>query len=254
MIDVIKSFKGKSASDGYAGDLTDFLNSLLLELATENYRQMLAEKLLTSDFNQLIDPPLRGNESEVAALFAKAFSKIVGLINPEPTLKRSKGTGKLDYLVWYQNRTIALELKATKIDYRAAGVPKKLVKALNSAIEQAIDAQTHLRSLMHSDRRVKSPVALALVLVTGYSSHVPKDNSAKAEENRLRVFQEKFRKGNFKKKPQYIATYSVPENHRLVARRSRGIAKFVIGRSTYLTTLSLHVAAFRRVVEMAIRS
>ncbi len=35
MIDVIKAFKGKSPSDGYAGDLTRFLSSLFLEVATE---------------------------------------------------------------------------------------------------------------------------------------------------------------------------------------------------------------------------
>ena len=223
MIDVIKAFKGKSASDRYAGDLTGFLNSLFLEVATENYRQMLAEKLLTPDCDQLIDPPLRGNESEVSAIFASAFSRIAGLTHSEPTLMRSKGTGKLDYLVWYQNRTIALELKAIKIGYQSAGVPGKLVSRLNSATRQAIDAQTHLRSLMRSDRRVKSPVAIALVLVTGYSSSVPEDKSLEAEQERLRAFQVKFQEGIVERKPQYIATYSVPEKHRLVAWRSRGV-------------------------------
>lgn len=223
MISVVRGFTGKSASDGYAGDLTGFLSSLFLEVAAENYRQMLSEKLLTSEYGQLLDPPLRGSESEVTALFASAFSRIAGLTHPEPTLRRAEGTGKLDYLVWYQNRTIALELKAIRINYLTEGVPEKLVNRLSTAIAQAIEAQTHLRALMKSDRRVKSPVALALMLVTGYSSYTPKDESREAEAQRLEEFQRKFVDGMSKRRPQYIATYSVPTELRRVAWRSSGV-------------------------------
>ena len=85
---------------------------------------------------------------------------------------------------------------------------------------------------MRSDRRVKSPVALALVLVTGYSAYVPENKSIDAEQERLRAFQRKFQTGSFKRKPQYIATYSVPEKHRLVAWRSKGVT--TLDREVYI--------------------
>jgi len=243
MLIVHEKFKRKTATDRDFGDINDFLLNLLIEVVTENYRQTLHEHLWENEDglrSQIhLDPPLRANERVISGLFSQAISKASSRSRPEARINRtergseedfddSSSAGRIDYLAWTNGRAVGVELKSGLMNYSSNAPTLMLQKRWENVWRQAQEAQNYLREISKEDGRAyPSPVTIALMVVLGTKNIKRCDISKVADE--VDAKQEDFVEALKKMsdpKPQFIATYTFPEEFRGVSRRKRGIAKF----------------------------
>ncbi len=137
----------------------EFLKSVFIEVATENYRQLMQENMTLGD--KPLDPPLRASERIMSGLFANAISKVSARSRPEARIDREKerdndpnapdgdkkksGAGRVDFLAWYGNRTIAVELKVAGMNWSD---PQITVQARNRWKKVVTQADSAKKALM----------------------------------------------------------------------------------------------------------
>ena len=247
MLHVRGEFRGTSASDATKGDANAFIKSLLIEVATENYRQMLFESAEFGDEEHgaiRLDPPLRANERIMSGLFANALGRVAPRSRPEARIDRpdevvseesSTGdappqgsAGRVDFLAWYGRRVFAIELKAHSIN---AG---NLFFSINSearweqACSQARTTQTSMRNLSKLDPgRFPDPVSLALMVFPARKKIGPgADQAADSDPALLLKKRQRLlgRLERLKPKPTFVATYTFPAEFRASVPTRRGHA------------------------------
>lgn len=229
MLSVLSEFQGAHASDGRHGNLNNFMRSLIVEVVAENYRQTLAEDLLLQDLgsDQLLDPPLRANERTLSGLFSAALNRLCPFVRPESSLRRdtaeggesSIASGRLDYLAWYSNRILGVELKAGFIRYDSDEPRRDTLARWGATIKQIETAQSFLRAAADSDARLQKPVSIAIMVISGRSARIPDWASDESLDSEHDLFKSALR--SFKPRPQYVATYVAPLGFREIARRKR---------------------------------
>jgi hypothetical protein len=231
MIEIVDEFKRQNTTDGDAGNLNNFLQALIIEVAAENYRQALAEGLLLQKIfsRQSMDIALRANEKVVSGLFSNALGKVCTLVRPEVRTDRGGSAGRLDFLAWYNNRVIAIELKAGAIRLNKTSARVDIKKRWNRAKKQIEMAQTSFRN-SHDDRFNK-PISLALMIISGTTGRNidEADWSIDSESEQKDLFLKALK--SFKPKPQFSAIYSIPSELRRPVRLRSGIA--IPDRQTY---------------------
>jgi hypothetical protein len=227
MIEIIHEFPGENARNSEAGNLNDFLRALVVEVVSENYRQVLFEDLLLKQKHsqQALDPALRRNEEVVSGLFAFALGKVCRFTRSGT--KKTKG--HVDFHAWYNKRVIAIELKAGYISLSTGKLQEKVVKRWKNATIQATGAQISLRKAAANDHRLQKPISIALMIVAGTS---PKKN---AEDINKSLYKNNFKKAleSFKPRPKFSAIYSIPAERQTPARLRRG-ALTKEGEQTYI--------------------
>lgn len=180
MLTSIKEIQLKRATDHERGNVQQFLNRLLVEVVSENYRYFLTEHLsqgLLPEENPetYCWPPLLSNERQVSGLFAIGLSRVSPISLPEHPIARSnkalidaeteasKRKGRIDFLAYFGNRNIALELKRCPISTLGDARDKTGLSNMWGAVEsQSKEALVHMRNKRGS---YDSPVSIGLLVV-----------------------------------------------------------------------------------------
>lgn len=270
MLKIYKELAGKRAISPEWGDANGFLQSVLVEVATENYRQLMFESLALAPSNEVdaqlhLDPPLRANERVISGLFATAIGRIAPRSRPEARIDRTEWqaatdalsddtlggdgnttkAGRVDYLAWYGQRIFAIELKAAAMNCEKPQLTETVCRRWDTSVKQARSAQTHLRQLQILDPvRYPDPVSLALMVVIGrraMSTSNEEDGEAgksgKKEtldagiEEMESRFMESFK--GLETPPTFRALYTFPQEFRQLAPRKEGRAVANRGKSIY---------------------
>lgn len=179
MLTILRGVTLKRAIDAERGNVQAFLERLMIEVASENYRYFLSEHLayresIQQDANVYCWPPLFANERQVTGLFAIGLSRVCPVSIPEYPIRRAavprdeedaeakvRG-GRIDYLAYYANRHIALELKRCPISTIGnASENKGLKHHWDTVSKQAQEALGHMREQKDFD----SPVSVGLLVI-----------------------------------------------------------------------------------------
>lgn len=244
MLRIERAFGGKRVSDRNAADTNQFLESILVEVATENYRQLIHEavfmnRVRAKPIDYLPDPPLRSNEEVLSGLFATAISRVASRSRTEVQIGRErleKSTspdgaqrpGHVDHLAWYGERTYAIELKMAAMDFDSKKKTNDSQKKWESAIKQAKQAQVFLRKKQKEERlRYPNPISLALLVVVG------RRDAGQSTEHDVEAYEKSFlgALSSFKPAPPYRAIYTFPEEFRRIAKKQNGLPS---GKPTYM--------------------
>lgn len=170
----------KRAIDHKRGNVQSFMDRLLIEVVSENYRYFLAQYLsfgLSPEESPQTYcwPPLLSNERQVSGLFAIGLSRVSPISRPEHPVSRaskiidddepptSSRKGRIDFLAYYGNRNIALELKRCPISTIGnARWNVGLTSQWNTVMKQSKEALVHMR-----DQRDQydSPVSIGLLVI-----------------------------------------------------------------------------------------
>jgi hypothetical protein len=238
MLKIHKKFDGKTVTAAAAGDTNQFLQSVLVEVATENYRQLMYESIVLGEDS--LDPPLRANERVLSGLFSNAIGKTAARSRPEARIDRSEieettdalmkndpdsassstRAGRVDFLAWYGQRTYGIELKMAAMNCETPKVTTQVQKRWETVVAQAVDVQNCLRTRQREDKmRYPNPVSLALMVVIGrrvVSDEAMLDDITEMESKFLKQLE------SMKPRPLFMAMYTFPMEFRRLARRSRG--------------------------------
>lgn len=248
MLRVVQLFEGSAARNSDAGDLNDFLRDVLVEVAGENYRQTMYEAMALASSNGRgiqydLDPPLRANERVMSGLFATAISRVALRSRTEARIDRperdsnfdalerdiqrdgksAKRSGRVDYLAWYSERVIGIELKMATMNCDEPKITSTVKRRWGTVVDQAKTAQTCLRARQKEDkRRYPNPVSVALMVIVG----------------RRRIDMDDFEDVNWDiegmedatlnalagliPRPTFVATYTFPAEFRALAPRHKG--------------------------------
>jgi len=250
MLKIYGELAGKSAISPEWGDANGFLQSMLVEVATENYRQLMFESLALASSSEAetrlnLDPPLRANERVISGLFANAIARVAPRSRPEARIDRSEWqaaadalsddalggdgvttkSGRVDYLAWYGQRIFAVELKAAAMNCENPRITKTLQNRWTKVVDQAGSAQTHMRQLQAIDPvRYPNPVSLALMVVIGRRtmSTAREEGLDRDIDTMEQQFMESFK--GLPRKPTFQAIYTFPQEFRQLAPRKEGRA------------------------------
>ena len=249
-------FRGDVATSGELGDVNHFIENVLVEVVTENYRQLMSESLIRNEDEDAmqLDPPLRANERILSGLFSNAISRVAPRSRPEARIDRIRrpaddensdgddiksSAGRVDYLAWYGNRVVAVELKAGRVNVKNPAATSKLQGRWSSVNNQAQTAQTTLRARQKEDKRAyPSPISMALMVVAAQSKVSMEE--AKLLDNEVATLRDELVEavGGLSKRPQFIATYTFPPEFRRFALRERGVVKREENKCSYIPIVS----------------
>ena len=180
MLTVLSEVALKRATNPELGNVQLFLERLLVEVVSENYRYFLSEHMsyrhhVEQDANTHCWPPLLANERQVSGLFAVGLSRVCPVSRPEHPISRSPSSregdnerspsesGRIDFLATFGARHIALELKRCPIaTIGNAGSRSGLSAQWNTVSSQAKQALVHMRTKWDF---YDSPVSVGLLVI-----------------------------------------------------------------------------------------
>nr|CUV24074.1 conserved protein of unknown function [Ralstonia solanacearum]CUV37661.1 conserved protein of unknown function [Ralstonia solanacearum]CUV38860.1 conserved protein of unknown function [Ralstonia solanacearum]CUV64277.1 conserved protein of unknown function [Ralstonia solanacearum] len=256
MLRVIKPFAGKTVTDAEAGDLNCFLRDVLVEVASENYRQTMYEVMALEGQQTGLNPPLRANERVMSGLFATAISRAalrsrteVRIDRPESAESigeqdgaeangRTTNHGRVDYMAWYGTRVIGVELKMAGMNCEEPKLTDHIVRRWTKAVEQAKTVQDCLRVRQKEDRvRYPNPVSLALMVIVGRRSIV---ENAQFSDGDLKDMQDATTQmlAKLTPRPTFQAIYTFPSEFRTLVPRHKGVEVQKSGRAVYTPFVS----------------
>jgi hypothetical protein len=168
----------KRAVDGNIGNVQLFLERLLIEVISENYRYFLSESISDNESSFAENaaeswPPLLANERQVSGLFAIGLSRASPISRPEYPIDRIRridngvskaqsSKGRIDFIARYGHRDIALELKCCSIStIGGVGDKKGLRDQWQVVSRQSKEALAHMRNSKYFD----SPVSVGLLII-----------------------------------------------------------------------------------------
>jgi hypothetical protein len=230
---------------------------------------MQAEKVANDKVgsNLRLDPPLRANERGISALFASAIGRVSSRYRAEARVDRplleeeiasldedaveqETSAGRVDYLVWFENRVLGIELKAGSMSAEGAQPTKTLKDRWSKAIEQTRQVQNHLRrQSIENNYHFQRPASIALLVVIGrrrFSAKRHADLNKRIIEIDKNVHQlqksflESLQKFAPTHNPQFIASYLFPPGFREFYPHKKG----VVNHSEELTVLYTPFVAF----------
>lgn len=249
MLVVHSLFGGAKSVDPQAGDVNEFIKSVLVEVVSENYRQTMYELISLMPDNaqgdRYLDPPLRANERVMSGLFATAISRVASRsrtearvdreldVNPEVTGSGEseegdnpvRSFGRVDYLAWYNKRTIAIELKMAGFNCQDPLATDNVGRKWEKVVQQAQTAQASLKELNSRDRtRYPNPISLSVMVLLGRRRVHGKLSMEDEELERMKGDALNMVYG-LNMKPSFVASYVFPRESRQVALRRKGHVK-----------------------------
>jgi hypothetical protein len=161
MLEIKKRINLKGATDAATGDVQVYLEQLLVEVISANYRQFLSEKTERTrngfkNAEYSCWPPLFANERQVSGIFSSGLNTMCPSTLAEHKIHRDLersddendllGTaGRVDFMSSFSNRYIGLELKRVSVGTTAAGEYTVLKNKWKEVCQQSRDAQTYMR-------------------------------------------------------------------------------------------------------------
>lgn len=176
MFTKLATLRLKRAIDPVRGNVQTFLDRLLVEVASENYRYFLSELAAQELEAGECWPPLLSNERQVSGLFAVGLSRVCPVSNPEHPIARlrrsaedsddpaKKNKGRIDFLAYYGSRHIALELKRCPISTLGDARTKAgLAHQWKIVSKQSKEALSYMKD--PKDDSYDHPVSVGLLVV-----------------------------------------------------------------------------------------
>ena len=264
MLKIHEKFKSVNANNFEHGNINHFLQNVLIEAATENYRQTLQEYLYESENSNgepvHLDPPLRANERVISGIFFQALSKTSLRARPEVRIDRLKNNqytnpgeednedegkensaGRVDFIAWTSNRTIAIELKTGTMNIQSSEFNAALSKRWKTVCKQIQTAQNYLRDIAENDSlAVTNPLSLSIRIVVGQRNI--KRNAVQKMDEEIEQITDDFSqalRNSADPSPQFIATYTFPQEFRVVSRRKRGRATYDENECAYIPCIGV---------------
>lgn len=221
MLYVAKKLALKNATNSAFGNVQTFLERLLVEVVSGNYRYFLHEHLMHASTKEeepeaYCWPPLLANERQVSGLFSAALAAVCPVSRPEFAIRRVKGagqeadssSGRVDFYAMYGNRSIALELKQKAISTKGDVSGKDgLAHQWKTVSSQAEDALKHLRN---DPKQYPHPIAIGLLVIR---VSIKVTSGKTAEEARLAAGQKMpdlTKEVQKAIKPDFLACYTPP--------------------------------------------
>lgn len=155
------------------------------------------------------DLPYIYREKQLHSILVPALWDLSDLVMTELPVYRLSNSNKdkkfgwVDYLVKKGNTVFLIELKHSYFGYHAKELRKTSLKEWNTAIEQINNIEKPEQFRINSNDNV---VAIALNIITTYSSNFHKSNSIKECIN---IYNEKIEETFSNDKPDFVANWSV---------------------------------------------
>jgi hypothetical protein len=213
MLKILKAVSSKQARS-QKGDVQKFLEQLLVEIVSENYRYFVNELLLNEDPERCW-PPLMANERQLSGLFAIGLSRICPFSRPEYSIKRSKNdedeateeqkSGRVDFMAFYHNRDIALELKRHAVTTTGDIVGKNFEKKWDTLNKQTKEALKYMK-----EENFSSPVSVGLLVIRVNRVVFTKNDKDVQKQNIIETFWEMSENEKLHKKVDFLARYDAP--------------------------------------------
>lgn len=224
MLKVLNQVSLKRATDPQHGNIQTFLEQLLVEVVSGNYRYFLNEHLINSapdldEAEAYCWPPLLANERQVSGLFANALASVCPVSRPEfaifrPGVEGKRGkvgpdrNGRIDFFATYGKRCIGLELKQVPISSLGDATTKRgLLTHWESVKKQSGEALSHLRS---SPRNYPHPVTVGLLVIRVSRKVSKRKTPADVRQEAANQMQSILRDVNSRLKPDFLAHYVPP--------------------------------------------
>jgi hypothetical protein len=221
-----------------AGDANAFLKRIIIEVVTENYRQMLAEAVeYPADKFLRLDPPLRANERGISGLFSGAVGNVSARYRSEARVDRpgleeddldsASHAGRVDYLAWYERRVIGLELKVSSMNAETGLANNPLIERWSQVLKQAEDVQKDLRGRNKEDNTsFPYPLSIALLVVIGRRRmKEEKVNQTNLKINAIiKTAEESLGNIGGQRKPRFVSVYAFPDQFRVFYPKRKGYA------------------------------
>lgn len=215
----------------------EFMRSVLIEVATENYRQLMQESMTLAE-GEPLDPPLRANERIMSGLFANAISKVSARSRPEARVDRAahgdddpdaggddatkSKAGRVDFLAWYGNKTIAVELKVAGINWSSPKVTALAKKRWSSVVTQANTAKKALNDRSKEEPgRYPKPESIGLLVLVARSAKQAEKLSVEEIEAAMKQVIAEIKKDE-SINPGIISTYTFPAEFRDFIKKRKG--------------------------------
>ncbi len=243
MLRIVKGITGADSKDSQTQLVEAFLCAVLIEVVAENYRYLMHEtafsKQIQADESTVVDPPLRANERVLSGLFATAISRVSPRSRPEVRVDRlleddecedaesengsaaegrDLSPGRVDYLAWYSDSTIAVELKVVHANIDNRDTTRLMQKRWDAVNVQARSAQNFLRQ----NNQYPKPSAIALLVIVGRRAMA----DIQRIESRKQGFVEEIESLNGliaeTLKPAWQVNYIVPHEFRASRRKRKG--------------------------------
>ena len=237
MLEIIKNFEAK---DDRQRMLSAFVPSVLIEVVAENYRYLMHESAYPAA-DRAVDPPLRANERVLSGLFATAISRVAPRSKPEVRVTRAyekddaeerpgaagnvdSSTGRVDYLAWHGDQTIAIELKSTQVNVDNDGFIKRPRLRWDSVNAQAKSAQEFLKL---NQSKYPKPCSIGILVLIGRRTVADMEMAAQRsrDKDEIDLITQRFgAEGSLHRnlRPQFHANYIVPAEFRGARRKRRG--------------------------------
>lgn len=237
MLKIHKEFKQARSIDPKTGNIQPFLERLLIEVISENYRHFLSEAISFYQGDEEPStrcwPPLLASERKISGVFQNGISRICPISRPEHSIRRpikeeedseliretpQTKNGNVDYIAYYGRRHIAIELKRGSV-----GTIKKKYKNTKDqesdqgdiqrkwrkATDQAQDAILHMAGEKSS---YDHPISLSIMAIR----IAKKIRKSKSLEDELKIATDNFTNSieaahQLNPKPQFIASYLAPK-------------------------------------------
>lgn len=224
MLKVINQVRLKRATNPEHGSIQTFLEQLLVEVVSGNYRYFLNEHLINSapDLNEAEAycwPPLLANERQVSGLFANALAAVCPVSRPEFTISRPGVTdkrgkegpersGRIDFFATYGKRCIGLELKQIPISSLGDTSAKRGLSARwDSVKEQSSQALSHFRG---APSIYPHPVTVGLLVIRVSRKVSKKKAPADVRTEAVNQMTSMLRDIGSRLKPDFLAHYVPP--------------------------------------------
>ena len=227
MLQILSKIGSKRANDHERGNVQQFLERLLVEVVTDNYRYFVAQHLWYEEEAIKVGTdtrtPLLNGERQVSGLFAAALSRVSPISSPEFPIDRVKSLedgeavsgGRVDYLACFGNREVGLELKQHGISTKKGSDTNDGLRAKWNSVES--QSRQMLKYMRKADFFV-SPVSVGLLVIRvdcKVDRKLKKKGDFKTALENARADAEKALTGQatmLKKalKPDFLAYYKAP--------------------------------------------
>lgn len=232
MLEINKRLTLKTAIDAATGDIQVFLERLVVEVVSANYRHFLSEKTELDrngyeNSNHICWPPLFANERQVSGIFSSSLNAMCPSTSAEHKVHRrleideEEGTligvpGRVDFMSSYGNRYIGLELKRGTIGTTESGEYIGLKSKWDDVEKQSKDVHTFMRQKEYTkDYPNGTGVGLMVIRV---AKQVSKNKDVPEEIERLSDKTKNISSEiNSLLKPDFLATYTPPAEMQAVS-------------------------------------
>lgn len=227
MLRIVKRIESRKAKNAEHGNVQQFLERLLVDVAAANYRYFLSDyvnksRLDPEDPHKSCHSPLLENEKQLSGLFASSLASFCPVFRPEFPL-----SGHVDFMATYGQRDIALENKRVTIE--SIGNRKEAQKVSKKWLEVVNQSKRRLELMAGPGGRFHHPASIGLLVVRmsqkvrvkrNVDAHVQATEAIEAAVSDMKVGAAQLGKSvgkvDSRSQAHFVATYEFPREMQLM--------------------------------------